>query len=142
MILGFHVVIRLVGYGPVLCLLTLSRLQDVNWSHYHDSDTTFFSNNLKTGYVLNIPPRRAGKRYETVSATIIYVPGHKVRWHREILFASVQSCESEWLVFAGAPGSAGEGKVDKDIPLLFDELDLVFEVGAEYAQMFVLSRWS
>lgn len=77
-VLGLYDVIRLAGYNPVLCLLVLRRLQEIDWSHYHGADLQFFGYDFKTEQVFNAPQLCTNKRSKTDSGVIVGVLGHKV----------------------------------------------------------------
>lgn len=94
-VFGFYSVTHLVGYDPVLCLLTFKSSQEVDWSYYCRIDPVLQYYDLKTGKVLNIPPLHASKRLKTGSAMVIDVPGYEAHRIHDIRFANINCCEAE-----------------------------------------------
>lgn len=105
----------------------LRHSQKTNRSRYGGVDPPLSFYEFNTGQVFDIPSLRAIKRSRTGSGVIVGVSGHETRWPQEIQFASITSCESEWLELGDASGSGGGPKVVIIEPPVLENLELLFK---------------
>lgn len=96
MMLCFYFFIRLVGYDLVLCLLMLSRSQEVDWSRSGGTNHVSLGYDSTTGQVFDVPLLRAKKRLKVDSATVIDFLGRKAWLLCGIQLTRINSCETEW----------------------------------------------
>lgn len=123
-VLRLYDVIRLVGYGPVLCLLAVRRSQEIDWSQYGGNYPTFFGYDFNSGQVFDVPPLGANKKSKTDSDMIVDIPFHQARWFHDMRFAGVDSYKAEWLEIGGVSSSKGGPEVVVIDPPVLDELKL------------------
>lgn len=86
----------------------------------------------RTVYGILLP--RVNKISKTGSGVIVDTPDHEVSWLQDNPFASIVTCEAEWLEHGGALGLGGGSKVVfVDQPAL-DDLKLLFESDAGWTK--------
>lgn len=133
-VLCLYDVIRFDGYDPVLCVLSLLRSQEMDWSRYGGDDTPVFGYDFRREQVYDVPTLRANKRSRNGSGVVIDISGYVGRWLQDIQFQNIRSCEAEWLEFGGVSGSGGgPGVVVADPPVLGD-LELLFKRDAGWTR--------
>lgn len=77
-VLGFYDVKRLVGFDPVLCLLALRRLQEIDWSRHGGENPPYLGCDLKTRQAFDILPLCVNKRSKTDSGATSDVLCHEM----------------------------------------------------------------
>lgn len=77
----------------------------------------------------DVSPLRA-KKVHSGSGLIVDIRGHEARWYQNIQFASVTSCEAEWLELGGISGFGGGPEVVVVAPFVLHDLKLFFEMEA------------
>lgn len=73
---------------------------------------------------------------KTGFGTVLDVPGHEIRWHRKILFSTIQSYNPEWREVGSVAGSGSRGDemAVVDAPVLND-LEFLSELYAQWTQV-------
>lgn len=94
--LGLFDAVRLGGYNPEFCSLSLCHRNEITWSCYGGGSPSFPGYVFKNRQVYGNPPLRATNCSRTASGIVVDIPGEVVRPLKEIQFASIMSCEAIW----------------------------------------------
>lgn len=105
-----------------LYILALRRSSDVEWASYVDAKYPFMGYNSATWKALSLAPSRVGKHHRFDSDALVFVRGLDVVWLPDLAYASMESCQTDWLgvngEIADIPAEVGDPSVD--VPVLND----------------------
>lgn len=114
----------------MLCVLHLSRSQEIDWSHYGGENSSISEYEFTDRQLHDVPPLCASEMSKTGSGIVVDVLGYEARWPRDIQLASTLNCKAEWFELVNALGSGRSTElvvvgrqVLYDLKLLFERND-------------------